>query len=190
MAVSFTQTDFRFRNDDGSEVAATWKAAANTNITANLTAGNVSLRIRLATQETGTTASTFAATLAYDKNGAGSYTLVGAAGNNVQAIDSANFADNANTTQQITGFTFVAGRVDDVDGSTGATASIAQNSGTEFEFMVTLLASDLNNGDTLDFRLYKSGVALQAYTNTARVTIFKAKAPGPFAKHTHFIWRR
>ncbi len=190
MAVSFTQTDFRFRNDDGSEAAATWKANANTNISVDLTAGNVQLRLRIAVQETGTTAATFTATLGYDKNSAGAWTSVQVASQNVKAVDSANFVDNANTTQQITVFTFVAGRVDDVDGSAGPTGSIAQNSGTEFEFMLELVASDLRNGDTLDFHCDRSFVQIQAYTNTPRITIVKKSAPGPFAKHTHFFWRR
>ena len=172
MAVSFTQTAFRLRNDDGTEVTATWKAAANTNINVDMLGGNVPLRIRLCAQETGTTAATFAANLFMSKNG-GAYAQVTAATANAKVIDSANFVDNANTTQQVSAFTFVAGRMDDVDGTTGATASIVQNSGTEFEFMVQLVAADLANGDTLDFRVYRSGVAIAVYTNTPRITIFE-----------------
>jgi len=173
MAVAFTQTDFRFRNDDGSESTATWKAAVNTNITVDVTSGDVKVRVRLAAQEVGTTAATFAANLFLSKNG-GVYAQVGAATSSVKSVDSTNLTDNAATTQQITAFTFVAGRVDDVDGTTTATASIVQNSGTEFEFMVQLVAADLANADTLDFRVYRSGVAITTYTNTGRVTITKS----------------
>jgi hypothetical protein len=171
MATSFTQTDFRFRFDDGAENSATWKAAVNTNIPVDLSAGNVRLRLRLAIQETGTTPATFEANLAYDKNSAGAWTAVQAASSNVKAVDSSHLTDNENTTQQITAFSFVAGRVDDVSGLTGATDSIPQNSGTEFEFMVELVAADLANGDTLDFRVYRHFVQIQAFTHTPRITI-------------------
>lgn len=176
MAVSFTQTDFRLRNDDGSESTATWKAAANINISIDVSSGDVSLRIRLCAQEVGTTAATFASNLFASYNG-GAYAQVGSATSQVKAVDSTNLTDNAATTQQVTAFTFVAGRVDDVDGTMTATASIAQNSGTEFEFMVQLVKADLNNGDTLDFRLYRSGVAIATYTNTPRITIIKTIPP-------------
>lgn len=173
MAVSFTQTDFRLRNDDGSETTATWKAAANTNISVDMNAGDVNVRIRLCAQEVGTTAATFASNLFASYNG-GAYAQVGSATSQVKSVDSANLTDNAATTQQVTAFTFVAGRVDDVDGTMTSTASIAQNSGTEFEFMVQLIRADLANGDTLDFRVYRSGVAIATYTNVPRITIIKS----------------
>lgn len=176
MAVSFTQTDIRFRNDDGTEVTATWKAAANTNITVDVTTGSVNFRVRFAMKETGTTASTYAANLFYSING-GVYNQCNASTTKVKVVDSVNLTDNAVTTQQLSVGTFVAGRVDDVDGTTTATASIAQNSVTEFEFMAQLTQASLANGDTLDFRCYKSGVAVAVYTNTARITITNRIVP-------------
>lgn len=173
MAVSFTQTDFRFRNDDGSETAATWKAATNTNISADVSSANFDFRLRLCAQEVGTTAATFAANLFYSLNG-GAYQQAGTATTGIIVLGSANLADNANTTQQLTSFTFVAGRVDDVDGTTTATASIVQNSGTEFEFSLRLVAADVSDGQTLDFRLYRSSVAIATYTNTPRLTVVKS----------------
>jgi hypothetical protein len=177
MAVEFTQTDYRFRNDDGSEAAATWKAAANTNINGDVTSGNLDLRIRIAAQEVGTTAATFTASLWVSKNG-GAYAAISDVTSNVKSVDSANLTDNANTTQQITGFTFVAGRVDDVDNIMSSTSSIAQNSGTEFEWMIRLISADLANGDTLDFRVYRSGAPITTYTNTGRITIIKSGGGG------------
>lgn len=123
-------------------------------------------------KETGTTSSTFAANLFMSKN-SGAYAQVNASTANAKVVDSANYVDNANTTQQLSSGTFVAGRLEDVDGTTGATSSIAQNSVTDFEFMFQLVSADLAHGDTLDFRCYKSGVAVATYTNTARITITK-----------------
>lgn len=177
MPVSFTQTTFRLRNDDGSEAAATWKATAGTSINMDVSGStNPALRIRFVMTETGSTASTFAANLFASYKG-GAYAQVTASTAQVKVVDTTNYADNANTTEQISAATFVAGRTDDVDGTTGATASIAQNSVTEFEFMVNLVGADLQNGDTLDFRCYKSGVAVATYTLTPRVTIVKSVIP-------------
>jgi hypothetical protein len=173
--VSFTQTDFRFRNDDGTEATATWKANANTNISVDVSAGNVNVRVRIAAQEVGTTAATFAASLFMSKNG-GAYAAVTDVTTDVLAVDSANLTDNNATTQQITAFTFVAGRVDDVNGAMTATGSIVQNSGTEFEWMLRLAAANLSNGDTLDFEVYRSGSAIATYTQVGRITIVKAPA--------------
>jgi hypothetical protein len=172
MAVAFTQTAFRFRNDDGSESTATWKAATNTNINADLTSGNLDLRVRIAAQEVGTTAATFAASLFMSRNG-GAYAAVTDVTTAVLAVASANLTDNATTTQQISVFTFVAGRVDDVNGAMTATPSIVQNSGTEFEWMIRLTSANLNNGDTLDFEVYRSAAPITTYTQVGRITVVK-----------------
>lgn len=173
MAVEFTQTDFRFRNDDGSESTATWKAATNTNINGDVTLGDLDLRVRIALQCVGTTAATFTASLWVSKNG-GAYAQLSDVTSNAKAVGSTNLTDNAATTQQITGFTFVAGRVDDIDGTMTSTASIVQNSGTEFEWMIRLISADLANGDTLDFRAYRSGVPVTNYTQVGRITVVKS----------------
>src|SRR5690349_8928184 len=106
------------------------------------------------------------------KNG-GAYSAVGSATSSVRAVGSSNLTDNANTTQQLSTGTFVAGRVDDVDGTMTSTTSIPTNSVTDFEFMVQLVAADLANADTLDFRVYRSGTEVTTYTNTPRVTVLK-----------------
>ena len=49
MAATLDQYAFRFRNDDGSETTATWKATQNTNISEVVEA----LRLRIGLQATG-----------------------------------------------------------------------------------------------------------------------------------------
>jgi hypothetical protein len=169
----FDQTDYRFRNDDGTHITATWKAATNTDISVDVGAGNAQLRVRLAVQYVAVIGDTFAARLFVSKNG-GAYSQVGAATSNVKAANSANLTDDATTTQQITAFAYTAGRVDDVDGTTTATGIIVATGGTEFEFMIELITADLAYGDTLDFRLYQAGSAIVSYSRTARITVINA----------------
>ena len=45
--MAVTQEGFRWRNDDGSETSATWKAAQDTNVSASLTAAKLRLRLLL-----------------------------------------------------------------------------------------------------------------------------------------------
>lgn len=66
------QEGARFRNDDGSEAAATWAAAQDSNITAPLA---TNLRLRALVNATLDPA-TAAYTLRYQKNGAGGYVAV------------------------------------------------------------------------------------------------------------------
>lgn len=172
MATTWQQVHFRFRNDDGSESAATWKAAADTNVTADVSGGDVSLRVRFNIRETGTTSATFSARLYYSLNG-GAYAQINASGTPVVASASGNLTDDASTTQQISSGTFVAGKVDDVNAQTGSTGTIAQNNDTEFEFMLTVSAASVANSDTIDLRVRRGTVALTTYTVTARITVKK-----------------
>jgi len=99
MPFRLSQVAFRGRNDDGSESAATWKAAQDTNW-AQLV--EVPLRVRFRMDETGGTAwtnKTF--NLRYSLNG-GAYTAV-AAGQPVVFAASGNFAQGADCTTQLTG---------------------------------------------------------------------------------------
>ena len=50
--VTLNQTEFGFRNDNGSESTATWMATQNTNVTN--TVKNTAFRIRITTQWSGT----------------------------------------------------------------------------------------------------------------------------------------
>ncbi len=172
MATTWVQTDFRFRNDDGSESAATWKAAAHTNITPSLLSTETYLfRIRLATLQTGTTSAALTGRLYIAKNG-GSYAQASSSSiNGCKVVDSTYLTDDAATTQQLTAGTFVAGKVDDVSGQCTATASMAQNRDTEHEFMLQLTGSQLANGDYFDFRMRNSTTAYTTYTYTGRVTV-------------------
>ena len=181
MATTWNQTGFRFRNDDGSESAATWKDAENTNITVEVTARNVPLRVRIQARQTGSTTAGLTGFLRCKIN-AGSYLQVNASSTGVESLASGNFADEDATTNQLTGTPFVAGKMDEVDGSCLVTGSVVQNSYTEHEYSIQLTADELSHGDVLSFEEYRtSSSAFSTYTQVGTITIVKAPVPAQYA---------
>jgi hypothetical protein len=174
MATTWRQDTFRFRNDDGSETTATWIDAAGTNITKNVDAGNISIRVRVAASEQGVTAGTLTGCLYVQKNGTGGYIQASPTSTTgVKVLPSDNVTDDAATTQQISAVAWIAGKMDDLTGQCNATASIARYSGTEHEYSIQLNAANLVNGDYFDFREYNSTTLFATYTLTGRITIVK-----------------
>jgi hypothetical protein len=92
----------------------------------------------------------------------------------VQPYASANLTDAGATTNRLTGGSnsFVAGKISE----TGTVSDLEITSGnyTELLFSAKLVASLLANNDTLDFRVYRNGVALNTYTVTPRITVSKS----------------
>ena len=169
------QQDFRFRNDDGSETAATWKAAQGTSVTLETGTAN-RFRIRIILEETNGKNSNTTFDLYYSLNG-GAYTDISTSSSVIRAISSANdgwtITDNDATTKQLTFTgTFVAGRYDD----NGGTETNVQINGqyTEMEYSIYILDADVSNNDTIDFRVYAGGSAVEGYNATPRVTVSQA----------------
>lgn len=171
---AFTQTHARFRNDDGSETTATWSAAEDANATIGVDAN---FRIRLQVDETaGGTLNNFVGVLRYSHN-SGAYTAVTGASSVVRASASANFADEAATTNQLTAptGTFLTGAMDEADGSAGTTQiDFGAGQFTELEYCVQIVSTDVVNGDTIDFRVYRGTNALNSYAVTIRATVSEA----------------
>jgi hypothetical protein len=171
MTTTWRQDDFRFRNNDGSESAATWITTAHVNITRNISAGNISFRLRIAASEQGSTAGALTAQLFYQKNGSGGYIQVGAATSGIKVVTTSYYADDAATSSQMSLTPFVAGKTDLDDGICAATASIARYSYTEHEYMLQVVAADCVRGDYFDFQEHAGTAAFTTYTYTPRVTI-------------------
>lgn len=173
---AITQRSFRVRNDDGTETTATWKAAENTNVSQ---VWDVNFRLRFEIEETGSVSLASTYKLQRSING-GTYADVNSTSTGARPAASANFADGAATTNQITTSTraFVAGTMDEVD---GAVASVTlSNQQTELEFSLQLRSADLVAGDTVAFRLVRgASTALNVYTNTPTLT-----AAAPPTTHT------
>jgi hypothetical protein len=175
----FDQDSFRGRNDDGNETTATWIAAANADFSHDIDA-DPKFRIRFLIQETaGVAEADFSEQLQYNLNGAGWNNVTGAS-SVIRGVLSANYADGANTTQQIGAGTFIvtnAGMVEGDGGPASATApDFAGSDETEFEFMLEIQAADVVNSDTIQLRVTKAGTALGTYTNTPTVTVTEAVA--------------
>ncbi len=116
----------RFRDDDGSESAATWRQLENVNDPDAPVDTN--LRIRFEIQETaGGSINNETWQLQVDVDGGG-FTNVGLGSSVVRSVGSGNFADDDNCTQQLGGSTPFVGLngMDEADGITGV-ASYAGN---------------------------------------------------------------
>lgn len=163
------QSDFRLRNDDGSQTTATWVANQNTN--ASLLS-NKNYRVRFNIRETNNRAFTLDAQLEYNKGGAG-WNAVNASSSNVRTFASANFADGDATTEQLAGAgTFTAGKMEEVDGLISAIA--LQNNDTEVEFSFQIRSADVASGNTIQLRVTDAGTTLTTYSQTPTVTVLQA----------------
>ena len=133
---SVTQTQYRWRNDDGNQTAATWKAPVNTAISVSDT--SATLRLRLELSRNGAGAFNLNKTLEYSANNGTTWVPVTAAATNAFRYVSSGFvADGAATTNQlgaVTPGTFVAGQV--VAATPAATVALAANSRTEYEWVI------------------------------------------------------
>lgn len=169
---AFTQITFRLRNDDGNETDATWRAAENTNATINV---DENFRLRFCIDETASRAWTNVNwTLQYQKNGAGGYAAVSDT-TPVKIVASANYADGADCTDQLSGGTgtFLV----DNNGMKEAN-SAAVNSGSagnlfETEWCLQLDSAQMANGDYVDIRVANGSGYAMTYTNTPRATASK-----------------
>lgn len=173
MATTSTQLHFRFRNDDGSESSATWKAAEDTNITLQKGANRL-FRLRILMDVNGAPGTPLTYVLRFSKN-AGAYADVGASTNGVKlASTGSGYSDHDATTHQETapgnGDVFAAGTIQSNDATT-STLSYS-NQYTELEWMMQTVDADITATDTFDFRIYVTGpTVLEAYTVTPRITM-------------------
>jgi len=153
---------------------ATWLAAINTNIGVDVSAGNAQLRLRVAFTVTGGTGGT-AFKWIYAKNG-GAVTDITASSSNVKTFNSTHFADGDDVPQFLSSGTYVSNN-NAAEESTGAFtlgAAIDVDEDVESEIAIELIAADLANNDTLDFRIVEGdGTVFTTYTEVARITVIK-----------------
>ncbi|MCH9046449.1 MAG: hypothetical protein IIA40_10120 [SAR324 cluster bacterium] len=166
------QDGFRGRNDDGSESAATWKAALNTDWTQ---AVDENFRIRFLVTETGGAASNnVQPQLQYNLNSAG-WNDVNATSLVARSSLSPNFAEGDNTTQQLGAGTFITPNsgMDEDEGLAGEANNIdfAGNDEVEVEFCLQIRGADVVDSDTLQFRVTNAGTLLDNYNQTPTVTV-------------------
>lgn len=104
-ASSFSQAIYRWRNDNGSQTSATWKAASNTAITLNY---SEKIRVRFAVSGNGYSGTANFNGLSYNK-GTGWVTITTSTINDFSIVSSDFVTNNTNTTQQISSGNFAGG---------------------------------------------------------------------------------
>ena len=167
------QASFRGRNDDGSETAATWIAAADANFTQD---PDKNFRIRfLVTESAGGVSNNVTPQLQYNLGGAG-WNTVNASSSVVRSSASTHFADDDNTTQQIGSGTFISPNagMDEDNGSTGEGNEIdfAGNDEVEVEYCIQIRSADTSKGDTIQLRLINGSLTpLDNYNQTPSITV-------------------
>jgi PKD repeat protein len=160
------QTKYRWRNDDGSQTTATWKAAENTAITLNDTISVIRGRIEL--QNNSGATHTINESLEYSSNGGTTWTTItNAASNAFIYVSSPNVTNGAATTNQMgaaTAGTFIVGKI---VSAVPAPASMSINSGekTEFEWVIK------PTGSLLPMTAYTFRSAAQGSTPLVYATI-------------------
>ena len=171
---STDQEIYRWRDDDGTdETDGTWLELANTTHDFDVSSGNVDARLRFSVAENGgadETNKTYP--LEFSING-GAYNTITAATTGCIYYSSTKLTDDSNTTEQLAGSgTFQSTNHGQCEDGTVNTFVLTASSDVEFEYTVRFVAADLNNGDSINFRVAN----LDAYTVTANATITKLNA--------------
>jgi len=169
-AASLDQEGFRFRNDNGSETTATWRAAQDTNVSV---AEGANVRLRILINTTGDE-DTLKYLLMYKKSTDGTYLIVPTSGTSEAFTISASSnitASGEATTALLTapsGKTtsdFVTGRMQD-DENPADTINITVDDYTELEWCLIANAAAVDGG-MYQFRVYKF---LETYAATELTT--------------------
>lgn len=170
MIPGLDQWAFRFGNDDGSEAAYTFMAAQDTDVVFTSSNLDANFFIRIGLQENGL-GTLIDAQLEYSLNG-GPWTNVNASSLVVRSSASANIADNANTTERLTGlaYNFVAGEYDEVDGLCQAVNFFGGDE-SEFVYCVQVRSADVASGNTIDLKITNAGTDISNYLDIPRITI-------------------
>lgn len=167
------QTRYRWRNDDGDEVDATWKAAIDTGWTPVLADMDTPHRLRVECQNNGgKVESTEPYNLYFDIDGGG-YNPLTTSSTGLKAVNSADvdFVDGDATTEQMAGpNTFVAGEQSE-NGETGLmTPTFARD--WEHEYCFEAVSADLSGDEVITFEVrWSTGDSMDFYTIRPTMTI-------------------
>lgn len=126
------QTQYRWRNDDGNQTTATWKAPINTSI---IIATNDVVRLRMELTNTGSGAGTVTQTLEYSSDNGTTWTVMNNPATNAFVYQTSTFVTNgATTTEQLATTspgTFAAGRIITAPGTA---LNLTNGNKTEYEW--------------------------------------------------------
>jgi hypothetical protein len=168
----WTQTSFRYRDDDGSETAATWRQSANVDDTLTLDT-TYRMRFLITASHSGTGSADFTGGFEYNVDAAG-WNAITTSSTNVRAVASADTSwaisdDDATTEQMAGGATFVAGHMDET--GTCSAVSMSETQESEFELVFQLRSADLSGGEAVQIRMVDSATALFLYSATPSISV-------------------
>ena len=180
---TLTQAAYRFY-DQGTESGSVALQPQDTAHTGNLTSGDGLGQLRIRVQSTTAVAIPFTDDwqLQYERNTSGTWVNVTDATSHVRGYNDPSLTDAAATTSRLTGGTgtFVTGKisefglVNDIGGWSG-------NNYTELLYSLQFVAANLNDGDTLRFRVLRNGSTFGlTYTQTPLVTILRPSTGAAF----------
>lgn len=177
------QLHFRWRNDNGSQTAATWREAEDlgdpSGSTVALEKGE-KIRLRLAVGNYGGGSASnyayrleYATSSGYCTSGIGSWQQVTLdSTGHWQAATSSYYTNHDATTQQLSasGYTFTAGEILKDPSATSGPLSLPENYYTEVEYAITPTAN-ANSAGTYCFRVTNNGTDLTAYDQYPIITL-------------------
>lgn len=174
LGFQLSQSHFRGRNDDGSESAATWIAATNTNFSIT---NDTIFRLRFGLTEVNAVAGgNRTIKIQHRINDQGAWVDTATTGSNVRLTTSGFVSNDTQTTQQVTSGTFWSGattlsKFRSSSGTIAATSSFPASNRSEQEFSLIFVNGDMFEGDFADFRIqYTSGTETITQTQIPRVT--------------------
>ncbi|MBA4387138.1 MAG: hypothetical protein C0404_04095 [Verrucomicrobia bacterium] len=171
------QEHYRWRNDDGTESTASWKANADTAINGVSRGTNIRLRVSEVNRYASGYTFPVTARLEYSASTNGPWAAVSTVSDGAYPFEmttTSGYADGDGTTAQLTGTgTFVAGKCVESPNNTSAYSgiSLSQYSNFEYCFKATAKAA---GGTTYYFRL--AGFNYQSYTLYPQLTMAAGEA--------------
>ena len=169
---SLTQVAFRGRNDDGTEITATWIAIQGDDWSQDVDA---KFRARFLCDEQNSKAWTADDFELYYSYNSGTYTLITAT-TPIQYATSAHYTNGDDCLERLTGGsgTFLADN-NGMRQDAGGNNSGAINQYFDTEFCLNIDAAQVDDADTFLLHVYRNGVAFTGgYTDTPVITVVKA----------------
>jgi len=166
------QTNYWFRDDDGSEAEATGYGASDALVNENImnVFGGTNLRIRISFKAASSDV-VISPRIEYKEAincDGGGWSAITASSDNFKLESSPNFNDGASTAQQISSGQFISGQILESTNPASST-TIPKNKSTEYEWSIKL-SEAIQNDATYAFRISDGGVALNTYSACALLT--------------------
>jgi len=173
---SFTQVSFRIRNDDGTEITATWKEIQGDDSTIDV---DTNFRVRFLIDEGNSKAWTTDNFQVYYSHNSGTYAVVTNA-TPVQYSLSDHFANGEDCVSRLTGGSggsFVTNNNGMLESSATANNSGSIDDYFEMEICLTIDSAQVDDEDTIELRIYEGSAAIASYTDHPLIIVNEAAAP-------------